>query len=337
MANNREWIEQFRMLKTGTQAGLGLAQLWKKLGNTGPRGLRLDNQTIAAVLDRGEGLSQAMDLVPHWPPMVRVLLRLGDESSHLPEICAELVRHFETIQTNQRLFWSKAFWPLLQLIMAVGIIGLLILILGYLPASRHGGYDPLGLGLKGPTGLAIYLGGVALVGLGLAGLFWGIRLMVGSGGIDRWLDRIPLLGPTRNAFAMGRFCMALGLLGKTGLAWDKALRFALDATQNSDWMKRGSIAIQRIKKGRSVTTALAETGLFQDEILGQIGVGEESGSLPESLDRMADVAFEEGRHRLSILAVMAAQLAWFCTAGIIIFFIVRLFSSYISQISQIGG
>lgn len=337
MASTGDWIQQFRSLKTGTKAGLGLVNLWKKLAETGPRRLRMDNQTISEVLSRGEGLTEAMILVQHWPPMVRVLLGIGEKTSHLPEICEELVNHFETIQTNQRLFWQKAFWPILQLVMAIGVIGLLILILGFLPSANQGGYDPLGFGLKGTTGFLIYIGFVGLVLLGLGALYFSLRTVFRSGTLDRWLDRIPYIGGCRQSFTIARFSMALSLLSKTGLGWDKCIRHALDATNNTDWLTRGAKSISRVKKGSDVTAALAQTGLFDDDFLGRVAMGEEAGSLPEALDHIAKDSFEAGRDRLSIIAVLAAQLAWFCTAAIIIFFIIRLYSGYLSQINGILG
>jgi len=336
MASPGDWIEQFRMLKIGTRAGLGLVDLWKKLATSGPRSLRLDNQTVAEVLHRGQGLTEAMVLVQHWPPMVRVLLGIGEQTSHLPEICEELVRYFETIRTNRRLFWQRAFWPILQLVMAIGVIGLLILILGFLPAANQGGYDPLGFGLKGASGLAIYLAVVAGIVFCLGLGFFGLRTVFRSGSVDRWLDLIPYVGGMRRSFTQARFSMALSLMGKTGLGWDKGLRHALDATNNTDWLTRGAKSISRVKKGSNVTPALALTGLFDDEYLGRVGVGEESGALPEVLGQIAEDSFEEGRQRMAIVAVFAAQLAWLCTAMIIIFFIVRLYGSYLSQLGNIG-
>lgn len=334
MATDREWIELCRNLRTSTKAGLPLVGTWQKLGERGPRSLRLDCQTVHAVLARGEGLEAAMVLVPHWPTMVRVLLGIAEETGHLPEVCEELGKHFETIRVNRQLFWQMSFWPILQFVMAIGVIGLLILILGFLPNS--GGYDPLGLGLKGTTGLLIYLGVVAGLAVGIGVGYATLKTMLKSGGLDRFLLSLPGVGPMLRSFTLARFSMALGLLGKTGIGWDKALKLAFDASGNVDWLNRGARAVSLIRKGKDVSVALAQSGLFDDDFLGRASVGEESGSLPESLELIAADAFEDGRLRLKTVATIGAQLLWLGTAVIIVFFIFRLYSSYLGQLTQIG-
>ncbi len=335
MPSDGAWIEMCRTLRISLNAGLPLVGTWKKLGEKGPRSLRLDCQTVYAVLSRGEGLGVAMTLVPHWPPLVRVLLGIAEETGHLPEICNELTKHFETIKTNRQLFWQMSFWPLLQFGLSLGVIGLLILILGFLP--NGGGYDPLGLGLKGTSGVLIYFGVVFGIGLGLAVGFYSLKNAFKSGGFDRFLCAIPMVGPMLGAFTLAHFSMALSLLGKTGIAWDKALKLAFDASANLDWLTKGAKSVSRVRRGKDVSVALAQTGLFNDDFLGRIGVGEESGSLPESLEKIAEDAFEEGRIRLRTVATLGAQLLWAATAIVIIFFIFRLFTSYLGQIDRFGN
>ena len=334
MASDREWIELCRNLRISLKAGLPLVGTWKKLGEKGPRSLRLDCQTVYAVLSRGEGIEVAMSLVPHWPPLVRVLLGIAEQTGHLPEICEELTKHFETIKTNRQLFWQMSFWPLLQFGMSICVIGLLILILGFLPNA--GGYDPLGLGLKGTSGVLIYFGVVFGMGIGLAVGFYCLKHAFKSGGFDRFLHSIPMIGPMLGAFTLAHFSMALSLLSKTGIGWDKALKLAFDASGNLNWLTKGAKSVTRVRKGKDVSVALAQTGLFNDDFLGRVGVGEESGSLPETLEMIATDAFEEGRIRLRTVATLGAQLLWAATAVIIIFFIFRLFTSYLGQIDRLG-
>ena len=74
------------------------------------------------------------------------------------------------------MFLMSIAWPMIQLALAIGVIGLLIWVLGIV-ATRNNGepIDILGFGLIGNRGLLIYTNFIIAVGLCIAGLVIAFR------------------------------------------------------------------------------------------------------------------------------------------------------------------
>ena len=107
-------------------------------------------KSIASGSSMADSLNEEGDL---YPPLFRDLVNVGELTGTAPEVFASLAKYYEARVQQAREFRAQIAWPVIQLVAAIGIVGLLIFILGMLPPMPSGKpFDVLGLGLYGTAG-----------------------------------------------------------------------------------------------------------------------------------------------------------------------------------------
>src|SRR5215469_3603335 len=163
----RELAQLCRRLSTGLEAGVDVRRVWarEKEGYVSPT-LRRHFDQMAEAVNRGDTISDALaETGTYFPPLFRELVNVGEQTGKLAEVLRRLADHYDHQLRLRQMFMAAITWPMMQLTAAVGIIGLLIYVMGFLPTMADGKpVDILGLGLVGGRGLILYLlmvGGVA--------------------------------------------------------------------------------------------------------------------------------------------------------------------------------
>jgi type IV pilus assembly protein PilC len=136
---------------------------------------------------------------------------------------------------------------------------------------------------------------VILGTMALAGAGWRWLRMTGAGAraVDWLLIRLPLLGDLFLKTAVARFSRTLGTMLVSGVPILQALQLTRDATGNRAVADGIETIYRRVREGESVARPLAETGVFPPVVAGMVEVGEETGTLPAMLGRLADMYDDE--------------------------------------------
>ncbi len=115
--------------------------------------------------------------------------------------------------------------------------------------------------------------------------------------VRRWRDRVvlrlPGIGGLATKSAVARFSRTLGTLLAAGVPILAALRITRETGDNSCVAEALSLVHDRVEAGESFAAPLAATKVFPDLVPSMIEVGEETGTLPEMLGRIADTYDEE--------------------------------------------
>ena len=103
---------------------------------------------------------------------------------------------------------------------------------------------------------------------------------------------LPKFGDFMTKMVVARFCRTLATLLAGGVTAVQALESA-GGTAGSDLIDKAvKSAIVDIEDGKSISDSLDKCGLFPPMLIGMIAIGEESGTLPDLLDKVAEF-FEE--------------------------------------------
>lgn len=103
---------------------------------------------------------------------------------------------------------------------------------------------------------------------------------------------LPKFGDFITKMVVARFCRTLATLLAGGVTAVQALESA-GGTAGSDLIDKAvKEAIVEIEDGKSISDSLDKSGLFPPMLIGMIAIGEESGTLPDLLDKVAEF-FEE--------------------------------------------
>ena len=334
-------IELCRVLRHYLGAGLTLRDVFRQQAAPARVAVRPVAERIAAEMDKGGGLEDAMKRQGDvFPPLMTAMASVGEQTGMLPEVFAELEKYYARQQQLRRLFLALTAWPLIQFIGAVFVLAGLIFIFGLIPQGTgkfalH--FDPLGLGMSGTAGALLFLASV----FGFLLILWIgylllTRFLGGKAYIDGLLLRTPIVGRCLRALALARFCLALRLTLETGMPIARALRLSFRAADNAAFTAQLDKATTAVKRGDDLTVALAATGLFPEDLQHILAVGEESGRLTEVLRQQAEHYHDEAGRRMTALTTALSVLVWLIVAAFIITAVFRIFLAYIDLYNQVG-
>ena len=327
-------------LAIATGAGIEDRKLWRDESQRGSRSQRRKISYVSEELARGRSIAEAIRSTgDFFPPLFRQMVEVGELSGQLDQTYSRLADHYERSVKIRREFLGRLAWPMLQLGMALLVIGLLIWIMGILPintGAKGQQIDILGFGLIGTRGLVIYVNIlIVLCIFMLLALQAFSRGMIWTRLVQRSVLRIPVIGGALKTLALSRFTWALQLVLDTPMDLRRALPLALEATGNDYYAVHGPRVALRIEQGLSLHAALAETGVFPIDLLDAIAVGEKSGRLVETMQRQSAEYQDRAGSAISILAQAAGYLIWLLIAGLIISLIIRIFSFYLGTLNSL--
>ena len=329
-----------RSLATMLHAGVSILKAFQVAGGKSytPR-LKEISAAIVEDLRKGTDVSAAMrEQDGAFPELMIDMIRVGDETGSLPEVLNALADHYDNLVRLRRTFLGAIAFPIIQLIAAILIIAFLIWILGAI-ASNNGSkpFDVVGLGLTGTTGALTWLGGCfGTVLVATFVYFFVVRGLKGRAFVHSMLLRIPVIGGCLRSFAMARFSWAFALTQQAGMSIHPSLESSLKATGNGAYAGAAPMVTAAIAAGEDLSLALNETGLFPRDYLELVRVGEATGTVPETLQRLSPQLEDQARRSLAMLSAALAWVIWGMVATVIIFFIFRIAMMYINLINEAG-
>ncbi len=324
-------------LAISLQAGVDVRTVWAREAERARGSMRRRLHAVSQAVDRGESATAALALAgDYFPTLLRELAEVGELTGHQAEVFAQLADHYQNQITLRRVFLASILWPMIQLTLAVLIIGFLIWIMGVIrDATGNRGVDPLGFGLVGNRGLAIYVAFVAVVvAVAWAAIAAVRRGLVWGRPIQRAVLRLPVLGKALETLALARLAWTMYLTMNAGMPIRRALALSLRSTHNARFIDQIPAIDAEIAQGNSIYEAFRQAGGYPVEFLDSLAVSEESGMLVESMARLSRQYQERARMALAALTTVAGFAVWGVIAAIIIFLIFRLFSFYIGTIND---
>ncbi len=286
--------------------------------------------SINAAVNRGENLAASTAAVGDcFPPLFQEMVEVGEQTGHQGEIFAQLADHYEYQLQLRRNFKAAITWPIFQLLIALSVVGFLIWIGDILGRSAGRPIDFLGLGLTGNRGVAIYASVLAVVGVALflvvraanRGMMW-VRPL------QRAVLGVPVLGPALQTLALARIAWSMHLTMNAGMEVRKALRLSLKSSRNARYIDRADMIDSSITAGDSIYEAFCRANCFPNDFLDSVQVGEQSGTLVETMAHVSNLYREQARSAMATLTMLAGIAIWAMVAALIIVLIFRLFFFY---------
>ena len=299
--------------------------------------LRSHALDMSTAINGGSSITAAINGTGEFfPSLVRQLVAVGEQTGDLPEVLKKLAEHYDEQLKLRQIFISTISWPMIQLGMALAIVGFLIWIAGILPRidDKHPN-DLLGFGLTGDTGLLIYLLILAAFAAGGFVIFRAIATgKVWVAPLQQVITRLPVVGTAVKTLALSRFAWTLQLTTATALDVKRALSLSLQSTRNAVFIAKDERVQDLIQNGDSIHGALTKTGVFPMEFLHAVQVGEESGRMSETMEIIARQQLDAARRAMAVLTKAAGYGVWFLVAALIITLIFRLAGVYLGNLNQ---
>lgn len=326
-------LEQFcHQLGLMLEAGVPLPRALNSLSSRGvAAGARPTVARIARDLDAGSSFTQALDHQGNvFPPLMRNLIRAGEESGNLDAVLKRLASYFELQRKIRNKFLMQLAYPALTVFVAICVMSLMSAIFITIQESETGS-------ATSPTRAAArtFVTGMGIVGGVVFLYFLFTRILIEQRTVQEVLLRIPALGAVRRNTAIARFSWAMEMMLKAGMNIRDSLRRALESTSNGAFLARRQKVDEDIIGGESVSKALDNARLFPDDFMEVITVAEESGSMDDSFGRMARQYFDRAETAMRISTAVISWLIWggvaLLVAIVVISFYVRLYGGILSQ------
>lgn len=328
--------ELFGRLAIALGAGVDLRRAWASEAARVPARWRPAMEGVARRLAGGDELASSLrDAAGVFPPLVCSLVEVGERTGREPEIFRDIAVSLMDSERARRQLRAALVKPALQLLAAAAAVGVLIVVSGSIGDLDGRPVDILGLGLKGMPGLMRYLA--------LLGLLLGMVLVVAPLVIRSWRDRgivrqlaawLPVVGPALVAGEAAAWCRAAAMAGHAGLDAGRLVELAAGAAPG---LRMSAAEIEsRLRDGATLDAALAASRRLPPRVIEAVGVGELTGTTPETLDRLAPQFEEEARAGLAAAVTLAGWAVWAAVALLIAVIVVRFFSFYAGLIEAAG-
>lgn len=330
-------VELCHRLAIETESGIDIRRTWQREAETARGRVQPAFASIRDAVGRGESLAVAMARTGKlFPPLFLEMAHVGEQTGSLGRVMHRLEAHYRRQLQANRLFLGTIAWPMIELVAAIFVIGLLIWILGAI-AGRNGSkpIDILGFGLLGTRGLVIYTNFIVAVGLCIAGLVVAVkRGLLSIHPLQRVLHRLPVVGRALERIALARLTWALHLMLNVAIDLRRVVPLALRATGSGHYARHTDQITSDVARGEPLHVAFALSGAFPADFLDALAVAEESGQSVESLERLSARYDEEAESSVRTLAVAFGLLIGLLVMAIIIFMIFRLAGFYLGTIDD---
>ena len=301
----------------------------------------------AETVEGGATFAEALSQHPKsFDKLFLNMVRAGEASGAMETILDRLAGFMEKAARISGKVKSAMIYPAVILsISLLAVVGLMIFIVpnfSKIFSDLLGPNEPL----PGPTLLIIgisetlvsrwyfYVGGV----VGIIVLYKIIAAIpAGKWGIDWVKYNMPLFGPIIYKSAISRFGRTLGTLMSSGVPVLNSLAIVKETSGN----EVVSTAIQKVhdavKEGEGIAGPLNDTKIFPPMVISMVEVGEETGKLPEMLEKIADTYDEEVDNSVSALTSLIEPLMIVGLAGIVGSIVIALFMPLVRIIEKMGG
>lgn len=284
----------YRQLADLLRAGVPLLRALRLLSRgKSDRRLATVMGRLADAVSEGESLAETMAADPDVFPDVHVaMVRAGERGGFLEPVFARLGEFVEHQADTRSRVLGQMIYPSVLLTVALGVIVFFLVVL--VPQFE----DQLSRQeLPGPTKLVLATSDFVtgswpwLVGIALAigaSAAWARTLEPVRRGFARVQLAIPRLGGIIRDLAVGRFARILGTMLENGIPMLAAMKIARDAAGNPILAEAIDRAAESVESGETLAAPLGASGLFSDEAVEVITVGESANNLPEVLVTLAE-------------------------------------------------
>ncbi|HXE73271.1 MAG TPA: type II secretion system F family protein [Candidatus Nitrosotenuis sp.] len=333
-------------LRTMRSAGVPLGRALEAVARQTPRGL-LRNALIDVLgqVRSGRALSEGLARHPGiFSPILVAVIRAGESGGILDLILNRLVLHEERdLKMSQRLRAAMTYPATVFAGAVLVVFGLMQYLLGGLVTTLRD------LGVELPLSTRILLFVVttlrspwAVLG-GLAGLYflgrWLIRLLQRPGmrgRIDAFLLRLPVFGHVLRKVAVARLCRSAASLLDAGLPLVPALQIVEDTLSNRQAQEAVAEIRQALREGVPLGKALGKTGFFPRVVTQMLSVGEDTGSVPAMMAKVADYYETEVESALEGFTAAIEPLMISFLGLVVAFIVIATFSPLYGLIARMG-
>jgi type IV pilus assembly protein PilC len=266
-----------------------------------------------------------------FPRIYSASLVAGEKSGGLEEVIQRYVQYLKLTEGTKKKVVAALVYPIFlfcTLIMAAAFLLLWVV-------PRFAGFFE-GFDAQLPVLTRVLLavanglrGQIVLIAIGLvAGIAFAYSWSKREGSkalVDRYLLKVPFIGPVLHLFATSQLTRSLGTLLSGGIPLVQAIEISADSIGNRHIGNAVMPVADRVREGKSFSSMLDETREFSNLTIEMVKVGENTGGLSEMLQNVADFADEEIDNRLNLMLSMLAPVVLLFMGGLVAIILLSIY------------
>lgn len=326
----RQLAGAYRQLADLLRAGVPLLRSLRIIGRSksNPRLGEVINVVADAVSD-GERLADAMTAHKDTFPDVQVaMVRAGEQGGFLEEVLRRMSAFLDQQADMRGKVVGNLIYPALLVLLGAGIIIYALIVFVPKFENFYGRIE-----VPWPTQVLIFGSGLLrnhwvatiLVIGGLVAFLWWLRgLRSVRLALLKFQMRIPKWGPLARSLAVARFCRVFGTLLENGIPVLTAMQISRDSSGNILLEEAIDRAVESVRAGETLTQPLGASGLFSEDVLEMISIGESANNLPEVLITIADTLEKRVDRMLAVVMRLLEPILLMGLAVVVLFIFVAL-------------
>jgi len=321
-----------RQLSTMLKAGLPLIRALHALASDGSGALSGVLNSVADDVANGEPFSKALASHPSvFSHLYVSLVRSGEESGSLDLITRQLADYLDRSEEIKRKVKSAMAYPVLMIGFLVVVSA--VIFLKIIPMMGET-YSKLGVDLPGITQLVLNISNfavskfwlfvIAIVGAVVA---WRVLSVTPQGRlfIDGVKLRMPLFGSIVKKIVIAKFLRTLGVLVESGLPIIEALTLSGRTSGNEVISTAVKKIGESVSRGGNLSDGFRDVEVFPELIVQMVATGEETGSLGDMLNEIADFYDQQSETAINTLASVIEPVMIILVGGMVTIVVVATF------------
>ena len=296
---------------------------------------------LRAEVNAGASFAQALSQHPsEFSDIYRAVIGAGEQSGDLGLVLERLADDLEAQQALKAKLVGAALYPAIVTLVAIAIVMFLVAYVVPQVATVFAG-----------TKRALPLLTVAMLGLSQLVREWGWTLLIATFFIaiifrtargnpafrekfDAFWLRLPLVGRLARGYNAARFASTLAMLAAAGVPILKALQAAAETLNNRALRADALDALVMVREGAPLASALGQKKRFPGLLAMFARLGEQTGTLPQMLQRAAQQLGEEVQRRALQLATLLEPLLIVGMGGVVMLIVLAVLLPII-QLNQL--
>jgi len=314
------FIEMERMLEAGISIYNTFSHLIEQTTN---REKRMVLTKMMQLVEAGSTISAGMACFPEYFTEDDVrLMEVGEEIGKIDKACKIIWQKYEKQLEIRGKVILAAWYPALISILVPLIIPIKYLVLEGLDAYLKKSVFPL-----------------IFVITGIIASYIAFRLFRVTPGIRETIDNImlhlPFFGKINQKFAIARFASTFSMLYSGGIRLDENLALSARVSRNSILEKDIHKIIPPImEEGQSLTSQLNRIGHFPPAVIELFSVGEETGKLDETLQKVSQYSLSEADQSLQKFLRVLPVFLFLMVAVVVCYVVVSMYLEIYSGIFE---
>lgn len=297
--------QMYTLLKSGIPIMQALNGLQASTPNKRFAGIIGD---IRSGLDSGRELSAAMSQHPKiFSPFYLSMVRVGESTGMLETVFMRMFEHLEFEKFMRDQVKSALRYPTFVVIaMAVAIIVVNVFVIPAFAKVFQGFGAELPLMTRILLGFSNFMVNYwpYLLAL-LVGSVFAFKSFVatpnGKYGWDKFKLKLPIAGKIIQKATLARFARSFALSSRSGVPIVQGLTLVSQTVDNDFLARKVEDMRLGVERGESILRTAMNAGVFTPVVLQMIAVGEESGSLDEMMQEIADMYQRDVEYELKTL------------------------------------